>query len=71
MYLLQPISLQSEFINVINHFDVCCDPKDNFLLSLSLEGKANHLITGDKDLLDLHKYGETTMLTIAKYLSNK
>jgi len=32
---------------------ICRDPKDDFLLALSKEGKANYLITGDKDLLDI------------------
>ncbi len=37
-----------EFTSEIN---ACRDPKDNFLLSLSLDGNATHLLTGDKDLL--------------------
>ncbi len=30
--------------------NVCRDPKDNFLLALAKDGKATHLVTGDKDL---------------------
>ena len=51
--------------------EICRDPKDNFLLSLSANGKATPLIAGDKDLLDLRKYGETEIVTIAEYLFDK
>jgi len=51
--------------------NVCRDPKDNFLLSLSLDGNADFLLTGDKDLLDLSKFGETYIVTIADFLQYK
>lgn len=38
---------------------ICKDPKDNFLLDLAIEGKANYLITGDNDLLEIKKTGQT------------
>jgi putative PIN family toxin of toxin-antitoxin system len=34
---------------------ICRDPKDNFLLALAKDGKADYLLTGDKDLLELKK----------------
>lgn len=46
----------------------CRDPKDNFLLSLCVDGYATHLITGDKDLLVLDKFGATKILTMTDYL---
>jgi uncharacterized protein len=44
------------------------DPKDDFLLALSMDGKATHLITGDADLLVLKKIQKTKILTIADFL---
>src|SRR4051812_2519049 len=38
--LLQQISLRAEFIVVTTTATICRDPKDNFLLSLSSDGKA-------------------------------
>jgi len=32
---------------------LCRDPEDNMLIECCLESKANFLITGDKDLLDM------------------
>jgi putative PIN family toxin of toxin-antitoxin system len=46
---------------------VCRDPKDNFLLALAKDGKADYLLTGDHDLLDLKKFGKTKIITITTY----
>ena len=45
----------------------CRDPKDNFLLSLAIDGKADFLLTGDKDLLVLKKIGNTEIKTISEF----
>ena len=46
---------------------ICRDPKDDFLLALSKESKANYLITGDKDLLDIKVYGRTRIVTVRQF----
>lgn len=43
------------------------DPKDDFLLALSKESRANYLITGDKDLLDIKVYGRTKIVTAKQF----
>ncbi|PZX59904.1 hypothetical protein LV84_01113 [Algoriphagus ratkowskyi] len=69
--LISKIRTQAEFILVTSSFQICRDPKDNFLLALANDGKASHLITGDKDLLILEKLNETEILTIADYFAKK
>lgn len=69
--LLEQISLRAEFIIVTRDINICRDFKDNFLLSLAADGQATHLITGDKDLLDLQKFGGTTIISITTYLLDK
>jgi uncharacterized protein len=66
--ILETIDEFAEFINVSTVVDVCRDIKDNFLLSLSIDGNVDFLITGDDDLLDLEKFGETTITTISNLL---
>ena len=46
---------------------ICRDPKDDFLLALAKESKANYLITGDKDLLDIKVYGRTRIVTVKQF----
>jgi len=67
--LLIRIREHGEFIILKSSVKICRDPKDNFLLSLSKDGKASHLITGDKDLLDLKIFGRTHIISIKNYLS--
>jgi uncharacterized protein len=69
--LLYQIEKNAEFINVVSSVEICRDPKDNFLLSLAQDGQATHLISGDKDLTEIEKFGETVILTIAEYLKEK
>lgn len=48
--LLETIHEYGEFVEVKSKVEVCRDVKDNFLLSLAFDGKANFLLTGDDDL---------------------
>jgi putative PIN family toxin of toxin-antitoxin system len=65
------LKLKAELIHVSSEINVCRDDKDNFLLSLAVDGFATHVLTGDKDLLVLHPFGEVQILTITDYLSDK
>lgn len=66
--LLVAIKRHAEFIIVSSSINICRDPKDNFLLSLAKDGKANYLISGDKDLLDLKKFEKTRIISYADFL---
>lgn len=65
--LLEIIEDYSEMIEVSTPIDLCRDPKDNFLLSLGVDGKADYLLTGDKDLLVLDRIGNLKICTIADF----
>jgi putative PIN family toxin of toxin-antitoxin system len=69
--ILETIDEYADFIKVETKIDVCRDAKDNFLLSLSVDGNADILLTGDKDLLDLIKFGETNIMSITDFLQNQ
>ena len=59
--LLLLINQLAEVIEVKSKVDACRDPKDNFLLALCLDGKADYLVTGDEDLLVLEEFHNTTI----------
>jgi putative PIN family toxin of toxin-antitoxin system len=44
------------------------DPKDNYLLSLSVDGKADYLITGDLDLLVIEQIEQTKIVKLSDFL---
>lgn len=68
--LLVGLRQRAELVQVSFQVNVCRDSKDNFLLSLAIDGAATHLLTGDKDLLVLHPFGEIKILTIADFLTD-
>jgi putative PIN family toxin of toxin-antitoxin system len=57
-------------VNVISDVKVCRDRKDNFLLNLSIDSKADYLITGDQDLLVLEKIEQTKILNFTDFLKH-
>lgn len=57
-----------DLLEVESNVSVCRDPKDNFLLALAKDGKADYLITGDQDLLSLKRFGKTKILTIVNFI---
>jgi putative PIN family toxin of toxin-antitoxin system len=46
----------------------CRDPKGNRFLELAISGKATHLVTGDDDLLILHPFHGTAIVTPCVFL---
>ena len=66
--LLNTFDQYAELIEVSSKLDICRDEKDNFLLNLSVDGKADYLITGDNDLLILEKLQETRISTYREFL---
>jgi putative PIN family toxin of toxin-antitoxin system len=66
--ILEKIDEFAEFIDVTSQVNFFSDSKDNFLLSLAVDGHADYLITGDKALLDVKKYRETEIISISEFL---
>lgn len=56
------------FIVVESKVSICRDPNDNFLLALAKDGKANYLLTGDNDLLEIQQYEKTIIIKISEFL---
>lgn len=54
--LLELLDIIAEKVVVTPIHNLCRDPKDNFLLDLIDQSKADYLETGDKDLLDLNPF---------------
>lgn len=69
--ILGTIDEYADFVKVQTQIEDCRDPKDTFLLSLAIDGNADFLLTGDKDLLEMIKFGETAIVTISDFLKDK
>ena len=54
-------------VRIKSEINICRDSKDNFLLSLSKDSKANLLITGDRDLLLIGKFQRTEIIDFKEF----
>ena len=63
---LQPIM---EVVPAIQAIKACRDPRDDKFLEAAVNGRADVIITGDKDLLALHPFLGIAILTPADYLA--
>lgn len=46
----------------------CRDPKDDKFLEVALNGEADAIVTGDKDLLALHPFRDVDIITPREYI---
>ena len=61
--LLEIFDQFAELIRIKSNLKLCRDPKDNFLLNMAVDGKADYLVTGDKDLLVIEQIKRTQIIT--------
>jgi len=71
-------SARTEFINdliemvenveIIQSIRTCRDPKDDKILELAVNGKAEYIITGDRDLLILNPFQNIAIISIQDFL---
>ncbi len=59
----------SELVIITATVTACRDPMDDKFLELALNGQANIIISGDKDLLAMTAYRGTRIITPAEFLS--
>ena len=65
--IFEIIDRYSVYVSVISSVNICRDAKDNFLLSLAKDSKADYLLTGDNDLLVLKSFEGTQIITIRDF----
>jgi len=69
-HLLHAFEKFGVLIKVTSQIELCRDYKDNFLLNLAVDSKAEYLATGDKDLLEIRNIEKTKILTIRELKEN-
>lgn len=65
---LAQLSVAAEFVSTIQVMRECRDPKDDKLLEVVLNGRADVMITGDADLLEMHPWRGVAILSPADFL---
>lgn len=67
---LNKILQHTSIIHIDKEIEKCRDPKDNKFLSLAVSGKADYIVTGDKDLLVLEHIKNIPILTPREFLDS-
>ncbi|MDX9696901.1 MAG: putative toxin-antitoxin system toxin component, PIN family [Bacteroidales bacterium] len=65
--LIDLIEEYGEIVKINSQVQICRDTKDNFLLALAKDGKADYLVTGDKDLLILESFEKTKITNLTDF----
>jgi len=60
----------SELIAIEESIVACRDAKANKFLEVAVNGQADYLITGDRDLLSLHPFRDIQILNPAKFVND-
>jgi predicted nucleic acid-binding protein len=55
-------------VEIIQNIRACRDPKDDAFLEVAVNGSANLIVSGDRDLLSLHLFRGIDILSPAAYL---
>ena len=65
--LIDFIQIIGKVYKIDEYVEICRDPKDDFLLALAKKGKADYLVSGDKDLLVLETYQKTKITAVDEF----
>lgn len=60
-----------EIVEVVQHVRASRDPKDDKFLEAAVNGRADVIVTGDKDLLDLNRFRGIAILAPADYVARE
>src|SRR2546422_2687857 len=69
--LLARVASVVEIIDVLQPIRASRDPKDDKFLEAAVNGRADVIVTGDKDLLDLNPFRGIAIVTPADYLARE
>lgn len=65
---LEALIERAVLVEISENVRECCDPKDDKVLELALNGKAHYAISGDRDLLILHPFRNVPVITADEFL---
>jgi putative PIN family toxin of toxin-antitoxin system len=69
--LLERVASLVEIIDVLQSIRASRDPKDDKFLEAAVNGRADVIVTGDNDLLDLNPFRGIAIVTPADYLARE
>ena len=65
---LETLIERAVLIEIVDNVQECRDPKDDQVLELALNGEAQYIITGDRDLLVLNPFRNIRVIKVEDFL---
>uniref|UniRef100_B8HR93 Nucleotide binding protein PINc n=1 Tax=Cyanothece sp. (strain PCC 7425 / ATCC 29141) TaxID=395961 RepID=B8HR93_CYAP4 len=65
---LEALVERAVFVEINEKVQACRDPKDDKVLEVALNGAAQYIISGDRDLLVLHSFRSMVVITADEFL---
>jgi uncharacterized protein len=65
---LEALIARAILVDITVNVQECRDPKDDKVLELALNGEAQYIISGDKDLLVLHPFRDVQVIAADEFL---
>jgi putative PIN family toxin of toxin-antitoxin system len=69
--LVERVASLVEIIDILQPIRASRDPKDDKFLEAAVNGRADVIVTGDRDLLDLNPFRGIAIVTPADYLARE
>ena len=69
LQFIRLVAQTAEFVPVIRTVRECRDPRDDKFLEVALNGRADAIVTGDEDLLRMHPWRGTLVLSPKSFLN--
>lgn len=68
-HFLAALVWEAVFIEIKERVKACRDPKDDMLFELAVNGSAACIVSGDKDLLELHPFRAIPIMTPDEFIA--
>jgi uncharacterized protein len=65
---LEALIERAVLVEITENVQECRDPKDDKVLEVALNGEAQYIISGDRDLLVLHPFRNVLVITADEFL---
>jgi uncharacterized protein len=65
---LHELMAAAELVTITERIAACRDPKDDKFLELAVNGRADLIVTGDRDLLTLNPFRQIPIITPAEFV---
>ena len=66
---LRDLMIDVEMVPITESVRVCRDPKDDKILELAVNGRADYIVTGDDDLLVMDPFRGISIIRPAEFLA--